>query len=315
MKFIHKYNYLSIPGGVVRLSLTNQCNMDCFYCHNEGQNKTNNQYLSFQDFKFITQLTKKFGLIGFSLTGGEPLLNPDFSKILLYINKLCLKKIDVCTNGVLIEKFLKVFSQIKGLDITIGLDRADPNKISKQSSDGVSFKQIDRNIQFLKKAKIEVSINSVLSKNNLKEIEQVIEYARDNQIKMRVIEEDTFMSLTKKLITDRFRDSIQKIINKYKLTLLGYSHPGKGYFAKHSNGTKIYFYNAKCHNQDCLNCVRCHLRINAKGEVIPCYANPSLTIPLLENKVEAENNFLKSLSMLGLSHKKINQQFILNKSL
>jgi len=141
-----------------------------------------------------------------------------------------LKKIDVCTNGVLIEKFLKVFSQIKGLDITIGLDRADPNKISKQSSDGVSFKQIDRNIQFLKKAKIEVSINSVLSKNNLKEIEQVIEYARDNQIKMRVIEEDTFMSLTKKLITDRFRDSIQKIINKYKLTLLGYSHPGKGYF-------------------------------------------------------------------------------------
>jgi len=157
--------------------------MDCFYCHNEGQNKTNNQYLSFQDFKFITQLTKKFGLIGFSLTGGEPLLNPDFSKILLYINKLCLKKIDVCTNGVLIEKFLKVFSQIKGLDITIGLDRADPNKISKQSSDGVSFKQIDRNIQFLKKAKIEVSINSVLSKNNLKEIEQVIEYARDNQIK------------------------------------------------------------------------------------------------------------------------------------
>jgi len=315
MKFIHKYNYLSIPGGVVRMSLTNQCNMNCVYCHNEGQNKINNQHLSFRDFKFIAQLAKKFGLIGFSLTGGEPLLNPDFAKILLYINRLSLKKIDVCTNGILIKRFLKVFSQIKGLDITLGLDRVNPNQISKQSLAGVSFKQINQNIQLLRKAKIEVSINSVLTKNNLKDIERVIEYARDNQIKIRVIEEDTFVCLTKKLMTDKFRNFIQGIIKKYKLTYLGYAHPGKGYFAQHLNGTKIYFYNAKCHSQDCFNCIRCHLRISAEREVIPCYANPSLTIPLLENKTEAENNFLKALSILGLSQDKINQQFILNKSL
>jgi len=309
MKLIHKYNYLNIPGGVVRLSLTNQCNMNCFYCHNEGQNKTDNQYLSFKDFKFIAKLARKFGLIGFSLTGGESLLNPDFSKILHYIQKLNLKKVDVCTNGILIKKFLKVFSKTDNLDITIGLDRADANKISKQSPTGVLFKEIDKNIQLLKKEKIEVSINSVLTQNNIKVIYQVIEYARDNQIKIRIIEEDTFKHLTNKLMTDRFRNFIKKTIDKYKLTSLGYYHPGKGYFAKHSNKAKIYFYNAKCHSRDCFNCVRCHLRINAKGEVIPCYANRSLTIPLLKNKAKAENNFLKALSMLGLSQEKINQQF------
>jgi len=309
MKFIHKYNYLNIPGGVIRLSLTNQCNMDCFYCHNEGQSKVNNQYLSFQDFKFIAQLAKKFGLIGFSLTGGEPLLNPDFSKILRYIQKLGLEKIDVCTNGTLIKKFLKIFSQTKGLDITIGLDRADPNRISKQSPTGVSFKQIAQNIQLLKETKVEVSINSVLTQNNLKDVEQVIEYTKDNQIKMRVIEEDTFKYLTNALMTSRFRDFIMETIYKYKLTSLGYYHPGKGYFAQHPNGAKIYFYNAKCHSRDCFNCVRCHLRISAKGKVVPCYVKPSSTIPLLENKAKAENNFLKALSMLGLSQEKINQQF------
>lgn len=312
MDLIHKYHFLNIPNGTIRLSITNLCNMKCSYCHNEGQNKRDINILSFKDFRFILGLSKKFGLRGISITGGEPLMSPDITKMLYYCKKVGLKKIDVCTNGILINKFIDVFSNIKNIDITIGIDKVDFDKISKESPVGKTFEVIHKNIQLLKKNKIKTTINSVYSGKNKREIFRTVEYCMKNNLELRIIEMDTYKHITTRPITPQFEKFIRLIVRKYQLRELGYFHPGKGYFGSAKNGTKIFFYNAKCHSRDCLNCNRCTFRINSKGEVIPCYIAKNLRIPLLQmTKVEAEKNLLKAISLTGFTPQELkNDNFI-----
>ena len=306
MNLIHEYSFLNIPNGTIRLSVTNSCNMRCFYCHNEGQNKGNVNMLSFKNFKFILNLSKEFGLRGISISGGEPLLNPDIARMLYYCKKIGLKKIDVCTNGILINKFIDVFSDIKNIDITVGVDRVIPDKISKQSPVGKTFKEINKNIRLLIKNNIKTTIDSVYSGKNRKEIFGVIEYCIENNLELRIIEMDTYKHITTRPITPQFEEFIRLVVKKYKLKKIGYLHPGKGYFGSARNGTKIFFYNAKCHSRDCLNCSRSVFRINSKGEVIPCYVLKNLRIPLLgRTKNEARKNFLKAISLTGYSPDKL----------
>ncbi len=114
-------------------------------------------------------------------------------------------------------KHIKTFLKVKNLDITVGLDRAEPNMISKQSPCGLTFEKIKKHIEQLKEANIEISINSVLTEKNYKDIQKVIDFTRDNKIKIRVTEEGTYKVLTNGLMTRRFRNFITRTAKKYDL--------------------------------------------------------------------------------------------------
>ena len=70
----------------IRLLLTNQCNRECSFCHNEGMSKENNLTINceklrdfYPEFK---QLTNRI-----ILTGGEPFLYPELDKIISDLNE------------------------------------------------------------------------------------------------------------------------------------------------------------------------------------------------------------------------------------
>jgi len=295
----NELNYLSIPNGGIRLSVTNACNMDCFYCHNEGQDKNKRCDLSFSDFKNIINTGSQFGLRSVSFTGGEPLLNSDIFKMIAYCEKIGLPKIDLCTNGILIDKYIDQLKKFKSLALTIGIDTIDKEKISKQSKIGKRFSEIEKALFLLDKNKIKFSINSVYADENFDAIIGMIKYCKENKFELRIIEMDTYKKITNEKISENFSEFIKKIQEKFDLKI-GYMQPGKGYFGIHTNGVRVNFYNAKCHSRDCLNCARCHFRIDSSGFAIPCYAK-DLRIPLLEKNPEtAKHNFLKAIYNLGI---------------
>lgn len=206
----NELNYLSIPNGGVRLSVTNICNMNCFYCHNEGQDKNKRHDLSFSDFEKIVGIGLSFGLRSVSFTGGEPLLNSDIFKMIAYCEKIGLTKIDLCTNGILIDKYIDQLKKFENLALTIGIDTVDKEKISKQSKIGKKFSEIEKNLSLLEKNKIKFSINSVYADENFDAIIEMIRYCKENKFELRIIEMDTYKKITDGKISKKFSDFIKK---------------------------------------------------------------------------------------------------------
>ena len=84
----------------LRLSLTNQCNFNCYYCHNEGQDKSRKpSLLSEDDIVWICGTASKRGFRKFKLTGGEPTLRKDLGSLLIRLRELELDDLSIITNG------------------------------------------------------------------------------------------------------------------------------------------------------------------------------------------------------------------------
>ena len=67
----------------LRLILTGKCNINCFYCHNEGQPKSNNFFPADLFARVIELLaSKQSHLDSVTFSGGEPLLHPLLEKFI-----------------------------------------------------------------------------------------------------------------------------------------------------------------------------------------------------------------------------------------
>lgn len=295
----NKYQHLNLPSGTIRLSVTNRCNMNCWYCHNEGQDSAIKKDLSYDKFVKLIDIAREFGLRGISFTGGEPFLNRTLKRMIQYCEKIKLDKIDICTNGILIRDKIDLLKISPKIDLTIGIDTCYYNKISKQSNKGETFEYIEENLDLLKKNKIKFSINSVFTGANTEDIIAMARYCIKKRIDLRIIELDTKKMLTTREITSQFNKLITKISKRFGLKI-GYIYPGKGFFGIAKNGIEISFYDAYCHNRDCKNCARWTLRIDTLGEAIPCYAKDLRISLLARSPKKSYEQFLKAIYNMGI---------------
>jgi SynChlorMet cassette radical SAM/SPASM protein ScmF len=108
--------------------LTDGCNLRCRHCWIAPKYQTESNtypYLDFDLFKSIIEQAKPLGLTGVKLTGGEPLLHPQFSEILECIQNEGLRLI-VETNGVLCTaKVAEKMAACKDPFVSVSLDGAD----------------------------------------------------------------------------------------------------------------------------------------------------------------------------------------------
>ena len=105
----------------IYMEITTSCNMQCLYCYNDSGKK--NYYMSFLELKKIMDAFLTNGISSVGISGGEPLLHPEFEKIMEYlVNKDCSKV--VVTNGLLAPQKLTKFllSPEAKTDIQLSLD-------------------------------------------------------------------------------------------------------------------------------------------------------------------------------------------------
>ena len=71
----------------VRVSLTDRCNFDCVYCHNEGLGDTRgpmepaDDEMSTDDVVRFLEVAAEFDVDAVKFTGGEPMLRQDLEEI------------------------------------------------------------------------------------------------------------------------------------------------------------------------------------------------------------------------------------------
>ena len=125
----------------VRLSLTDRCNFQCFYCRPRLADKEffpSGDYLNKEDIRKLFLVLGKLGVRKVKLTGGEPLLRKDILDIVATLkDNPDLKDVSLTTNGFFLEKNVHSLKGA-GLDrINISLDSLKPerfNTITQTSS-------------------------------------------------------------------------------------------------------------------------------------------------------------------------------------
>ena len=105
-------------------AITNHCNVNCTTCSFPQLPPKKKKHISLKDAQFAIDFFEKNGVRMISITGGEPLLHPDFISICDYISKKNMMISYISTSGALItdtiaSKLSKMNVNIVGISIDI----------------------------------------------------------------------------------------------------------------------------------------------------------------------------------------------------
>lgn len=263
----------------LRISLTERCNLHCFYCMPEEgiRLRPRSQFMTNEEITSIAKVFVSLGIKKIRLTGGEPLIRNGVENILTELAKLRVE-LAVTTNGILIDKFVDRFKILGIKSINVSLDslrREKFNAITRRELFDVVF----ANINTLLNENFHVKVNMVALKGvNDDEVEDFIQWTNDKNIHVRFIEFMPFkgnrwdwskgVSSAELLsrIRVRFGNNIVRISDRENDTSKNFSIRGyKGTFAIISAVTEPF----------CTACNR--LRLTADGHLKNCLFSESET--------------------------------------
>lgn len=174
----------------IRICLTKECNFKCEYCKDGGEGVYNeNKALDTKDLISIIKKLTEFGIGSVRLTGGEPLLRRDFIELVEDINNIDeITNISMVSNGsILNEELVKKISRTNIKEITVSMDTMNSDKFA--SIVGIDcFYKVINGIKLLRKYNISTRINTVVTKTNFSEIEQLIEFCRENKVSLKLLD-------------------------------------------------------------------------------------------------------------------------------
>jgi len=163
------------------IEITRDCNFRCIHCYNlplRGSSEKKSSLLTLPDFKNLIDSLVKQGCLHIVFTGGEPLLNENFSEIWEYTYKKGLF-ITLFTNAYLInDKILDLFKKYPPYDIEITMYGFSNKTYKAVTSAKKAYERVKKNILKLKEQKIPFSLKSMVLRQNFHEIKLISNFAR-----------------------------------------------------------------------------------------------------------------------------------------
>ncbi len=175
----------------LRISVTDRCNFRCQYCMpEEGMDWTpREELLTFEEIERLASLlVNKFGIESIRLTGGEPTVRANLSKLIEKLAKLDVD-LSLTTNGATLPLIAGDLYNA-GLDrINISLDTLDRKRFESLTRRD-NLKQVLHGIETAKSVGFDpVKINMVVMKGvNDDEVLDFVSYGRENGLVVRFIE-------------------------------------------------------------------------------------------------------------------------------
>jgi len=190
----------------LRISVTDRCNIRCFYCMPETGVKfqPREQLLTFEEIERFVRIAVTLGVRKLRVTGGEPLLRKDLAKLIRKLSAIeGIEDLALTTNGVLLTEQAQELYDAGLRRINVHLDTLDRER----------FKQITRRDDFdrvlegidtaLRMGYGPIKINAVAVKNLVEpDIVPLARFGRERGIEIRYIE---FMPLDSQRLWDRSR--------------------------------------------------------------------------------------------------------------
>ena len=176
------HNYL-------RISITDNCNLRCFYCMPEEDYVFTpaSQLMQVNEIETLAKIFVEQGVDKIRLTGGEPLVRKDAAEIILALSKLPVT-LTLTTNGTRLHEFVDVLQTARVRSLNISLDTLQAEKFQLVTRRN-QFDTVMGNIHLLLDKHFHVKINVVVMKGlNDNEVIDFIEWTKDIPVHVRFIE-------------------------------------------------------------------------------------------------------------------------------
>ena len=268
--FNRVHNYL-------RISLTDNCNLRCFYCMPEEDYEFTkaSKLMQADEIESLAKIFVNEGVTKIRLTRGEPLVRKDAGQIILALSRLNID-LSFTTNGARIHDFLDLILEANITSINVSLDTLDADKFHLITRRDI-FAQVMANIKLLLENNIQVKLNVVVMKGlNDMEIVDFVEWTKDYPIEVRFIEFMPFAGnrwTSNKVVS--MEEILQQVDSKYTYYPLaaGPNDTAKHYkVAGHSGSFAII---STMTSPFCGTCNR--MRLTADGKLKNCLFSESET--------------------------------------
>jgi len=312
------HNYL-------RISMTDNCNLRCFYCMPEEDYEFTpaSRLMQAGEIEALAKIFVGQGVNKIRLTGGEPLVRKDAADIILALSKLPVA-LTMTTNGTRLDDFLDVLKKANIHSLNISLDTLHREKFQLLTRRD-QFEKIVNNIHLFLRNDFHVKVNVVMMKGlNDNEINDFIAWTKDEPIHVRFIEFMPFSGnkwTSNKVFT--WKEILEVAEQKYEIVRLEdakhdtakkYMVPGhKGTFAVISTMSAPF----------CAGCNR--MRLTADGKLKNCLFSKSETdlltpfrngediLPLIYQSIQSKAKMLGGQFTEDFAH--IHAEEIANRSM
>ncbi|HIP62730.1 MAG TPA: GTP 3',8-cyclase MoaA [Archaeoglobus profundus] len=245
----------------LRLSVTSRCNLNCIYCHKEGDSSKDE--MNVEEIEKICRAFYELGVRKIKITGGEPLIRDDIIEIIARMPPF--DDISLVTNGTLLAKRAQELKEAGLNRINISLDTLKEDKyklitgkrLLKRAIEGI-YAAYDAGLKPIK-------LNMVILKGiNDDEIDDLLNFASSFNndhinVILQVIEvvglQDYRYELSK--IEERYEKIAEKVIVREL-------HNRKQYIFKN----KAIEFVRPFHKEFCMHCTR--IRVTCDGKIKPC---------------------------------------------
>lgn len=183
------------PINYVRLSVTDRCNLRCFYCMPEEgiQYLPQKALLSYEEMLRLINVLAQMGISKVRITGGEPFVRKDLMPFLWEITKLeGIKEVHLTTNGVFTTAHIPALKAMGIASVNLSLDSLDRERFKKITRRD-DFHQVMETFEQLLAHQIPTKINAVVMANqNIEDVIPLAELTRKHPVSVRFIEEMPF---------------------------------------------------------------------------------------------------------------------------
>ncbi|TDX01235.1 GTP 3',8-cyclase MoaA [Dinghuibacter silviterrae] len=181
-KFHRVHDYL-------RISLTDNCNLRCFYCMPEEEYAFTppSRLMQPDEILGLARVFTDMGVRKIRLTGGEPLVRKDAAEIIEALATLPVQ-LTMTTNGTRLHHFTDVLDRagVRALNVSLDTLREDRFRLITRRD---QFSTVMGNIRLLLDRGIQVKVNAVIMKDlNDAELNDFVAWTRDTPVHVRFIE-------------------------------------------------------------------------------------------------------------------------------
>ncbi len=292
------------PVNSIRISVTRRCNLNCIYCHREGETWEGGVEITPEEIAETVRIGTDFGVNLVKLTGGEPLLRKDILEIIRRISQIPeIQEISMTTNATLLGDLASDLKRA-GLDrVNVSIDSLRPETYARITrADGLE--EVKEGIsRSLDVGLIPVKANTVLLRGlNQEEVPSMIDFSSRNGLILQIIELEGLFKGDK--IYEMYHCDVkpleEELGRRAKKVVVRKLHRRRRYFL---DGDAVVEIVRPMHNSDfCMNCTR--MRVTSDGKLKPCLMrNDNLVDILTPMRSGASREELNSLFKKAISHR------------
>ena len=262
----------------LRISLTQRCDFNCFFCHQEGENNSGKE-ITPDEIETAVKIATEQGIKAIKLTGGEPLLRDDLVEVVQRI-KPYVEEVSMTTNASRLTGLACKLKEAGLARVNISLHSLNPSRFKDVT--GVDrLEEVEMGIrEAIECGLTPVKLNMVVMKGiNHEEIESLIQFSGKTGAVLQLIEFQDLENGSKYYdelhydlvpVEEMLAQRSEKIVEREM-------HRRKIYYLR--NGAQVEVVRPMHNSTFCAYCTR--LRVTSDGKLKACLMRDDNHVPFV----------------------------------